>query len=182
MAMVFGQNFGSVLLSVSEFQLWENCINNILKRRASSVFYSTATYSYSISCTSSLISHFRYGGTESNCNLVNIDGKVGAVGFLPILFYKLLPMVLVRVDDQTGELIRNPKTGLCIRSEPGEIGELLGKIVSRNPMREFQGYLTKSLAGFYMLMRHPHVCNQQKESCSSRDKRPLTKRFVKIYL
>lgn len=83
-------------------------------------------------CTKSLYSLFPY-------ITVNIDGKVGAVGFLPILFYKLLPMVLVRIDDETGEIIRDPKTGLCIRSKPGEVGELLGKIVSRNPMREFQG-------------------------------------------
>lgn len=71
--------------------------------------------------------------------VVNIDGKVGAVGFLPRSVYKLLPMVLVTVDE-TGEVIRDPKTGLCIRSKPGEDGELLGKIVSRNPMRDFQGY------------------------------------------
>lgn len=75
--------------------------------------------------------------------VVNIDGKLGAVGFLPILAYKLLPMVLVRVDETTGEILRDPLTELCIRAKPGESGEMLGKIVSRNPMRDFQGYRNK---------------------------------------
>ncbi|CAL8096219.1 unnamed protein product [Orchesella dallaii] len=84
-----------------------------------------------------------YGSTEGNTNLVNIDGKVGAVGFLPVWGLRILPMVLVKVDE-TGEIVRDEKTGLCIRTKANEVGELLGKIVSRNPLRDFQGYADES--------------------------------------
>ncbi len=35
-----------------------------------------------------------YGSTEGNCNTSNIDSKVGAVGFIPRIFYPFLPMTV----------------------------------------------------------------------------------------
>lgn len=52
---------------------------------------------------------------------MNIDGHVGACGFLPIspLTKKMHPVRLIRVDDRTGEVIRS-KSGLCVACNPGE--------------------------------------------------------------
>jgi len=64
---------------------------------------------------------------------------VGSVGFVPRLIYSLLPMALVKVDKNSGELLRDPKTGLAIRCLPNEPGELVGKIIKQHPIRDFQG-------------------------------------------
>jgi len=85
-----------------------------------------------------------YGSTEGNCNIVNIDSKVGAVGFLPRLAYPLMPTALVKVNEETGEILRNPKTNRVIPCKPNEAGELIGKIVKNNPLRDFQGYADPS--------------------------------------
>jgi len=81
-----------------------------------------------------------YGSTEGNCNIVNIDSKVGAVGFFPRLAYPLLPTSLVKIDDETGEILRDKKTLRVINCKPNETGELIGKIIANNPLRDFQGY------------------------------------------
>lgn len=57
--------------------------------------------------------------------------------------YSVLPTALIKVDDATGEPIRDPETGLCIRCKPGEPGELMAKIVEKHPIRDFQGYTDK---------------------------------------
>ena len=85
-----------------------------------------------------------YGATEGNANLINIDNIVGAVGFLPIIwpFFMVelfLPLFLIRVDQETGEPVRDDK-GFCIRCEPGEPGEFVGKIVKGDPVKDFYGY------------------------------------------
>ena len=64
---------------------------------------------------------------------------MGAVGFIPVLFPKILPLGLIRVDEQTGKEIRG-EDGLCIRCNPGEPGEFVGKIVKNHPVRDFTGY------------------------------------------
>ncbi|CAL8072558.1 unnamed protein product [Orchesella dallaii] len=81
-----------------------------------------------------------YGSTEGNANLTNIDSTTGAVGFVPRFLYSVLPTALIKVDKHTGEPIRDPKTGLCIRCKPNEPGELMAKIVEKHPIRDFQGY------------------------------------------
>lgn len=89
-----------------------------------------------------------YGATEGNANVVNYTGKEGACGFisrlLPLPIVNLIyPVNIVRVDEVTGDLIRDEKTGLCIPCGPGEVGEFVGKINSNDPTRTFDGYVNK---------------------------------------
>jgi solute carrier family 27 fatty acid transporter 1/4 len=70
---------------------------------------------------------------------VNYDNTVGAVGVVPPWLEKVYPIALVKVDEETGEIIRDAKTGRLIRCKPGEAGELIGKIVNNSPLRDFKG-------------------------------------------
>jgi solute carrier family 27 fatty acid transporter 1/4 len=85
-----------------------------------------------------------YGATEGNANLCNFDNTIGACGFLPIISTVLpvLPMSLIKVNEETGEIIRD-KNGLCIKCMPGESGEMVGKIIKNNPLKDFTGYLSE---------------------------------------
>lgn len=83
-----------------------------------------------------------YGATEANSNMVNFAGKVGAVGFLPHFASLIVPNVLVKCDETTGEIIRNEK-GKCIKVETGEPGVFLGGISKRDQVRAFNGYTDK---------------------------------------
>ena len=74
---------------------------------------------------------------------VNFDGKSGAVGFVSVLFPFVYPARLIRVNE-SGEVIRDPDTGLCVACKPGQTGEFVGKIVKNNPSRSFDGYVDKS--------------------------------------
>ena len=74
---------------------------------------------------------------------VNFSNKLGAVGFISRIFPFLIPARVVRVDPDSGEFIRDAKTGLCILCRPGEPGELVAQIDARNPVRDFSGYADK---------------------------------------
>ncbi|CAG0915877.1 unnamed protein product [Notodromas monacha] len=80
-----------------------------------------------------------YGSTEGNANIINMEGKVGAVGFKSLIVPSVLPILLIKVDEETGEPLRGPD-GLCIPCEPGEPGEFIGKIQRNHPLRDFDGY------------------------------------------
>ncbi|PAV64850.1 hypothetical protein WR25_01074 [Diploscapter pachys] len=82
-----------------------------------------------------------YGSTEGTSSLVNISGKVGACGFLPIspLTKTMHPVRLVKVDDY-GCILRGPN-GLCIACNPGESGAMVSTIRKNNPLLQFEGYL-----------------------------------------
>uniref|UniRef100_A0AC35EQU0 Long-chain fatty acid transport protein 4 n=1 Tax=Panagrolaimus sp. PS1159 TaxID=55785 RepID=A0AC35EQU0_9BILA len=86
-----------------------------------------------------------YGSTEGTSNLVNIDGKVGACGFLPIspLTSRMHPVRLVKIDESTGEVLRR-SDGLCFPCRPGETGAMVSTIRKNNPLLIFEGYLNKS--------------------------------------
>ncbi|XP_067006240.2 long-chain fatty acid transport protein 1 [Anabrus simplex] len=84
-----------------------------------------------------------YGSTEGNSNLVNIDNTTGAVGFVPRYASSVYPVGLIRVDEDTGEPIRD-KSGLCIRCQPGEPGIFVGKINPKKAISDFSGYADKS--------------------------------------
>ena len=68
-----------------------------------------------------------YGGTETNVNLINLDGKHGACGRIP---YKDQHNArLVKYDVENDDYIRGPE-GQFLECEPGEVGELLGMILN----------------------------------------------------
>ncbi|XP_035706184.1 long-chain fatty acid transport protein 4 isoform X2 [Folsomia candida] len=85
-----------------------------------------------------------YGATEGNCNIVNIDSRIGAVGFLPVLFSYVHPLKIIKVDEVTGEPLRDKDTGFAIECKPNEPGELIGKIRRSHPLLDFEGYADKS--------------------------------------
>ena len=58
---------------------------------------------------------------------------------MPLVFGQLLPYRLIKVTEDTGEPIRDPKTGWVLTCDAGQAGELIGKIDTRNPIRNFDG-------------------------------------------
>jgi len=55
----------------------------------------------------------------SGCDVaVNSEGYPGAIGFQTRLLPKVYPVTLIRVDEETGEPMRDHR-GLCVRCEPG---------------------------------------------------------------
>ncbi|XP_050517420.1 long-chain fatty acid transport protein 4-like [Diabrotica virgifera virgifera] len=81
-----------------------------------------------------------YGATEGNANIVNIDNTVGAIGFVSRIIPSVYPISIIKVDQNTGEPIRNAK-GLCMPCKPNEPGVFIGKIIPNNPSRAFLGYV-----------------------------------------
>ncbi|NXD71984.1 S27A1 protein, partial [Eolophus roseicapillus] len=84
-----------------------------------------------------------YGATECNCSIANLDGKVGACGFNSRILPSVYPIRLVKVNEDTMELIRDSQ-GLCIPCRPGEPGLLVGQINQQDPLRRFDGYVNQS--------------------------------------
>ncbi|KRY89283.1 Long-chain fatty acid transport protein 1 [Trichinella pseudospiralis] len=86
-----------------------------------------------------------YGSTEGNTSVLNIDNHVGACGFMTIYSFLsvVYPIALIKVDETTGELMRDER-GLCIRCKPGESGEMVGRIIRGNPLKDFTGYVCDS--------------------------------------
>lgn len=84
-----------------------------------------------------------YGATEGNCSTANVTGKVGAVGFISVLFPYMFPMCLLKVDKETRVPLRDSR-GLCIPCKTGEPGELVGRIERGHPVRDFHGYADNS--------------------------------------
>uniref|UniRef100_W5KGK8 Very long-chain fatty acid transport protein n=1 Tax=Astyanax mexicanus TaxID=7994 RepID=W5KGK8_ASTMX len=84
-----------------------------------------------------------YGATECNCSLGNFNNKTGACGFNSRILPYVYPIRLVRVDEETMELIRGPD-GVCIPCGPGEPGQLVGRIKQNDPLRRFDGYVNET--------------------------------------
>ncbi|CAG9792846.1 unnamed protein product [Diatraea saccharalis] len=84
-----------------------------------------------------------YGATEGNSNLVNLDSKVGAIGFLSRMVSSIYPLTLVKCDEITGEIVRD-SNGRCISCGPHEPGVLLGKIDKKKAILTFAGYADKT--------------------------------------
>ncbi|NXN08491.1 S27A1 protein, partial [Indicator maculatus] len=61
-----------------------------------------------------------YGATECNCSVANLDGKVGACGFNSRLLPNVYPIRLVKVNEDTMELLRD-SAGLCVPCRPGDV-------------------------------------------------------------
>lgn len=49
-----------------------------------------------------------------------MEGKHGACGFLSVLFPSAIPVYLVKIEEETGEPIRD-KNGLCVVCKPGRV-------------------------------------------------------------
>ncbi|XP_074149866.1 long-chain fatty acid transport protein 4 isoform X1 [Sminthopsis crassicaudata] len=81
-----------------------------------------------------------YGATECNCSVGNFDSQVGACGFNSRIISFVYPIRLVRVNEDTMELIRD-NNGVCLPCGPGEPGQLVGRIVQHDPLRRFDGYI-----------------------------------------
>jgi fatty-acyl-CoA synthase len=77
-----------------------------------------------------------YGATEGNVALMNLDGKVGAIGRLPRIVRGVMGVALIRYDVAKDEHERGPK-GFCIPCKPGEVGEAIGRITA---VSRFDGY------------------------------------------
>ena len=68
-----------------------------------------------------------YGGTELNVGLMNLDNRIGACGRIP--FKDRSNARLVRYDRENDCLWRDAD-GRVVECEPGEVGEMLGMILS----------------------------------------------------
>jgi fatty-acyl-CoA synthase len=79
-----------------------------------------------------------YAATEANFSLVNVEGKVGAIGRVPGFLAARNPIALVRFDTEVGEPARGAD-GFCIRVPCGEAGEAIGRIGAGGSAR-FEGY------------------------------------------
>ena len=77
-----------------------------------------------------------YAATEANFSLVNVEGRVGAIGRVPGFLAARNPIALVKFDAQSGDPQRGDD-GFCIRVPRGEIGEAIGRIGSS---ARFEGY------------------------------------------
>ena len=86
-----------------------------------------------------------YGATEGNANIVNIDNKVGAIGFMSRIIPSVYPISILKANND-GEPIRDSK-GLCQVCEPNEPGVFVGKILPNNPSRAFLGYVDQKSIG-----------------------------------
>ncbi len=82
-----------------------------------------------------------YGATEGNVALINVDGKVGAIGRIPPYARRFFPVKLVRYDVAADSHVRGPD-GFCMECRPDEVGEAIGKLPQseREPVARFEGY------------------------------------------
>jgi fatty-acyl-CoA synthase len=82
-----------------------------------------------------------YGATEGNVNIFNFEGKAGAVGRVPWFVAHRFPIAVVRYDVERGQPVRNA-AGFCVRCDPNEPGEVIGKIINKasKPGNRFEGY------------------------------------------
>ncbi len=80
-----------------------------------------------------------WGATESNCNLINLDNRVGSCGRVP--FWDKTNLRLVRYDVEAGSHPRTPE-GFLIPCQPGETGEVIGTIINHPEIAggRFEGY------------------------------------------
>jgi acyl-coenzyme A synthetase/AMP-(fatty) acid ligase len=76
-----------------------------------------------------------YGATEgttaiSNSNFSNDRGVSKVAHWGPLMrWFGQDTFYIIRIDMETGEPVRNPKTGLCIQADWDEVGEAVNRIV-----------------------------------------------------
>jgi len=80
-----------------------------------------------------------YGATEGNVSLISVNGPVGAVGRVPNYLRSKFNCEIIRYDVETGTNVRGAD-GFCIKTDNGEVGELIGEIQEDNARFRFDGY------------------------------------------
>lgn len=82
-----------------------------------------------------------YASTEGSFSLYNCEGRPGAIGRIPPFLSHRLPVAIVKFDVATGAPLRS-EAGRCIRCEPNEAGEALGRVqdAGGKPSGRFEGY------------------------------------------
>jgi fatty-acyl-CoA synthase len=82
-----------------------------------------------------------YAATEGTFSLYNCEGRVGSIGRIPPFLSHRYPVALVRCDPSTGVPMRDEQ-GRCVRCQPGEPGEAIGRIAAAGNAAgaQFEGY------------------------------------------
>jgi fatty-acyl-CoA synthase len=82
-----------------------------------------------------------YAATEGNVSLFNVEGEPGSIGRIPPYLAHRFPAALIRFDVEKGEPVRDEQ-GFCIRCQPNEVGEAIGRIINdtSNVGGRFEGY------------------------------------------
>jgi fatty-acyl-CoA synthase len=82
-----------------------------------------------------------YAATEGSVSLFNVEGETGAIGRIPPFLAHRSPVILVRLDAETEEPLRDER-GLCLQCAPNEAGEAIGPLLSgaRHVSSRFEGY------------------------------------------
>jgi solute carrier family 27 (fatty acid transporter), member 1/4 len=72
--------------------------------------------------------------------VVNINGKIGACGFFPVVnpILKILSYYIIKIDEETKKPIRDSK-GFCVPCKTDEIGLLIG-LIGKSARKQFTGY------------------------------------------
>lgn len=94
-----------------------------------------------------------YSSTEGNIFLLNLFGMPGIVGHIPRFprpiewlstqYIPIFPFRVLRFDEETQQVYRDPKTGYCSHCDVGDVGEVVGEVIEGFDMfalRRFDGY------------------------------------------
>ena len=81
-----------------------------------------------------------YGSTEGNLAFINLDNKPGSVGALPMFIPSIQNIHFLKLDPDTGEVIRN-QDGYCMDCGVDEPGETICEITNTSP---YDGYVNKA--------------------------------------
>jgi len=84
-----------------------------------------------------------YGATEGNVSLININGRVGAIGRIPNYLKFRFNAEVVAHDVESGTIVRK-SDGFCKLADPSEVGELLGEIREDDARFRYDGYQDKA--------------------------------------
>lgn len=80
-----------------------------------------------------------YGATEGNVSLINLNGRIGAMGRVPGYLKSRFNIEIVSHDVESGTIPRR-SDGFCTLAKPGEVGELLGEIRPDDARFRYDGY------------------------------------------
>ncbi|NDV12742.1 long-chain-acyl-CoA synthetase [Crenobacter caeni] len=81
-----------------------------------------------------------WGSTESNCNIINVDNRVGSCGRIP--YWDRTNVRIIAYDTDADAPARDEDTGFCRQVGPGEAGEVVGYIIQSDETGagRFEGY------------------------------------------